>query len=76
MKPYITYTNRSIYIEKDKFQVYYGPDETDELTGDYCMTIAKNGKQVARYTNSQLLDISNGEGLKDLVIAGLVSYLK
>ena len=76
MKPYICYTNRSIYIEKDKFQIYYGPDETDENTGDYCMVISKNGKEVFRRTNAELLDIANGEGMKDLIIAGLVTYLK
>lgn len=75
-KPYIAYTNRSAHIDRDKYLVYYGPDEIDELTGDYCFVAWKNGKEVARYTNSQLLELSNGEGMKDLVIAGLVMMLK
>ena len=76
MKPYISYTNRSVDIENGKFRVYYGEKETDPLTQDYCMVIWKGDKEVFRKTNAELLDIANGEGLKDLIIAGLVSYLR
>lgn len=76
MIPYISYSNRSVLIEKDKYTIYYGEDETDELTGDYCMVIRKAGKEVFRRTNSELLSIANGESPQDLVIAGLVAYLK
>jgi hypothetical protein len=76
MRPYISYTTRSAEIEKANLKVYYGSAVTDETTGDYCFIIYKNGKEVFRRTNSQLLEITNGEGLKDLLIAGLIAYLK
>lgn len=76
MRPYISYTTRSAEIEKANISVYYGEKETDERSGDYCMVIRKNGKEVFRKTNSELLEIANGEGLKDLIIAGLIAYLK
>lgn len=75
MKPYIAYTNRSAEIENGKYRVYYGENETDPRTHDYCMVIWKNDKEVFRKTNEQLLEIANGEGLKDLIIAGLALYL-
>lgn len=75
-KPYISYTNRSVDIETGKYKIYYGEKETDPMTHDYCLVIWKNNKEVYRKTNSQLLEISNGEGLKDLVIAALADYLK
>jgi hypothetical protein len=76
MKPYITYDTRSAFMEKGNYKIYYGQDETDPTTNEYCMVIWKGDKEVYRATNSQLLDIANGEGLKDLLIAGLISYLK
>jgi hypothetical protein len=75
-KPYISYTNRSVDIETGRFRAYYGEKEIDSRTGDYCMVIWKGDKEVFRKTNTELLDIANGEGLKDIIIAGLVSYLK
>jgi hypothetical protein len=75
-KPYISYTNRSVDIASGKMRVYYGENELDVLSGDYCMVIWKGDKEVFRKTNTELLDIANGEGLKDIIIAGLVSYLK
>ena len=76
MKPYINYTNRSAEIEKANISVYYGENEIDERSGDYCFVIRKNGKEIFRRTNTQLLDVANGEGLKDLLIAGFTEYIK
>lgn len=76
MKPYISYSNRSVDIETGKFRIYYGEKETDDRTHDWCMVIWKGDKEVFRKTNTELLELSNGEGVKDLLIAGLVSYLK
>jgi hypothetical protein len=74
MTPYISYTERSALIEKDKLKVYYG--QIDDISEEYCLVIWKSDKEIFRKTNSQLLEISNGEGIKDLLIAGLASYLK
>lgn len=76
MRPYISYSSRSAEIEKANLSVYYGENEIDERSGDYCFVIRKNGKEVFRKTNTELLEIANGEGLKDLLIAGLIAYLK
>ena len=76
MKLYISYTNRSAELEKANIKVYYGDAVTDERTGDFCFVIYKNGKEIFRRTNAELLDIANGEGMKDLVIAGLFAYMK
>jgi hypothetical protein len=76
MKVYISYSNRSVDIETGRLQIYYGEKEIDERSGDYCFVIRKGDKEVFRKTNTELLDIANGEGVKDLIIAGLVSYLK
>ena len=75
-KPYIFYSNRSALIETGKHSIYYGEDEIDPISGDYCLVVRRGEKEIARYTNSQLLEMANGEGMKDLVIAGLVIMLR
>jgi hypothetical protein len=75
MKPYIFVSRSSASLTCGKYKVYYGEGEIDELTGDWCLVIWKNDKEVARYTNSQLLDFSCGESPESLVIAGLAQYL-
>lgn len=75
MRPNIFDTNKSAGFATPKFEVYYGPKETDPETGDWCMTIKKNGKEVFRVPNSDLLLVANGEGPKDMLIAGLALYL-
>lgn len=74
MRPEISYFNRSIEIDYNKYEIYYGENELDEYTGDYCLTIKKNGKEVYRKSNAELLDIANGESPLDLVLAGMVQY--
>lgn len=75
MRPSIFDTNKSAGFTSGKIDVYYGPEETDPDTGDWCVVVKKNGKEVLRVPNSELLLVANGEGPKDMLIAGLAIYL-
>lgn len=75
MRPDIFDTNKSAGFNTTKLKVYYGPDATDPETGEWQFTITKNGKEVFSLLNSELLLVANGEGPKDMLIAGLALYL-
>lgn len=75
MRPDIFDTNKSAGFNTTKLQVYYGPKATDPETGEWQFTITKNGKEVFSLLNSELLLVANGEGPKDMLIAGLALYL-
>jgi hypothetical protein len=75
MKPYISHSRESSEIKTDRHYIYYGPIVTDEK-GEWCCVINKNGKEVARYSNSQLLDVGSGESPKDMLIAAISLYLR
>ena len=62
-------------FDGDKISVYYGYEETDELTGDWCFTVKKNGKEVFRATNERLLALAGNESPEAMLIAGLSLYL-
>jgi hypothetical protein len=74
MKPNITVTRDSASIEHPKFTAYYGPSHVDQDTNEWKFVVYKNGKEVFSRTNSELLEISFGEGPKDLLIAGIALY--
>ena len=75
MRPYILSGNREVLIDTPKVKMYYGERETDPLTGDYCFVVYKNGKEVFRKTNSELLDVACGESPEAMLIAGLSLFL-
>lgn len=75
MRPDIVIKYNEAWIESPRFSVYYGPKNIDENTQEWLCIIKKNDKEVARYTNSQLLDIACGDGPSDMLIAGLSLYL-
>jgi hypothetical protein len=75
MKPYIYTGSRECHMDSPRYRAYYGQNETDPLTSDYCFVVWKNGKEVFRVTNAQLLDVACGESPKDVFIAGLSMYL-
>lgn len=75
MKPNIYSSSDYCGFESGKIKVYYGYEQVDQQTEEWCCVIWKNDKEVARYTNSQLLDIACGESPKDMLIAGLSLYL-
>ena len=70
----INQTNRSIEVERGAYKAYYGEDQTERYTGEWNFVIWKNGQEKARYSNSELLELSNGERPVDIFIAGLVKY--
>jgi hypothetical protein len=75
IRPDISYTRYSAEINTSKFRVYYGSDQADSKTGEWHMVIWKNDKEVARYSNSELLAVAYGERPSDLMLAGLALYL-
>jgi len=75
MKPNITISRDSAYIDSPKLTAYYGNQKTDKETEEWLFIVTKNGKEVFSATNSELLEVSFGEGPKDLLIAGLAMYL-
>jgi hypothetical protein len=68
MRPDIEYGRSHASLETDKVRCYYGEAETDPLTSDWCFVVWKKSvggeKEVFRKTNSELLEVANGEGLK------------
>lgn len=75
MRPDISYSRHSAEINTHKFKVYYGSDQADPKTGEWNLVIWKNDKEVARFTNSELLAVAYGERPSDLLLAGLALYL-
>lgn len=62
-------------IETPRFKAYYGYEEVDPHTDEWCFVVWKNDKEVFRVRNTQLLDAACGDGPKDMLIAGLALYL-
>lgn len=79
MRPDIEYGRSHASMDTDKIRCYYGEDETDPLTSDWCFVVWKKGisgeKEVFRATNEQLLNVAYGERVSDMLIAGLSLYL-
>jgi hypothetical protein len=80
MKPIVYKTRDSAAINSGKMAVYYGEQETDPMTNEWCGVVFKNGtnglqKEVFRATNSQLLEVSAGESPTDMLVATLALYL-
>lgn len=78
MKPIIYSANNHAAIT-GKISCYYGPEETDPLTGDWMFVVWKNTvgsqKEVFRVSNTELLDVACGNSPSDMLIAGLALYL-
>lgn len=62
-------------FEDGKWSVYYGKDEIDPITQDWCFVMKKNGKEVFRATNEQLLAICPEESPLGMLVAGLSLYM-
>ena len=80
MKPVIYTTRDHAAINSGKISCYYGEQEADPVTGEWNFVVWKNStnglqKEVFRVPNSQLLEVSNGEGPMDMLLAGLALYL-
>jgi hypothetical protein len=71
----IVYKGSDYASIEGKVQAYYGPNETDPDTFEWCMVVRKNGKEVFRRTNSELLAIAAGESPMDMLLSGLAIYL-
>jgi len=79
MKPVIYDHSTYSSILGGKLSAYYGQDETDERTGDWCAVIWKEGlngkKEVFRATNTELLEVASGNKPLDMLVAALALYL-
>ena len=62
-------------LETPKYTAYYGYEEIDPVTGDWCCVIKKNGKEVARIPNSLLTPHCEGGGPGEMLLVGLGMYL-
>lgn len=62
-------------FEGGKWSAYYGYEETDPDTDDWCFSLKKDGKEVFRATNEQLLAICPEESPLGMCFAGMALYL-
>lgn len=74
MKPFNYISSRFAGFDGAKVSCYYGANE-DDPGEEWCAVIFKNGKEVARYTNSELLEVAGQESPSGLIIAALSLYL-
>jgi len=74
MVPLIYSSENQAGIETPKFKAYYGPDEIELETGDWCFVVWKNGKEVFRRTNSELTQIHEGSPA-EMLLTGLSLFL-
>lgn len=74
MKPIIYNGRNFCSIITAKYTAYYGKDEVDPITQDWCMTVKKNDKEVFRASNELLLEVAAGESPVDMLVAGLALY--
>lgn len=62
-------------FDSPKIRAYYGYEQVDEQTEEWCFCVWKNGKEVFRKTNSELLNVACGESPEAMLIAGLSLFL-
>lgn len=62
-------------FEGNKLSCYYGYEQIDERSEEWCMVIWKGGKEVFRKTNSELLAVAADESPLAMLTAGLSLYL-
>jgi hypothetical protein len=79
MKPNIYTSTNYASFDTPRWRAYYGHEETDPMTGDWLFLLIQkkpNGleKEVCRYTNTELLEVANGSGPTDMLLAGLSMY--
>ena len=58
-----------------KYEIYYGYEQTDPISGDWLCVIKKNGKEVFRVPNSLLTPHCEGGGPGEMLLVGLGMYL-
>jgi len=57
-----------------KYSMYYGYEEIDPVTNDWCFTVTKNGKEVFRVTNEVLLNYCPEPTPLGMLVAGCALY--
>jgi len=62
-------------MEGPKFKAYYGYEEVDKPTQNWCFVVWKNGKEVFRRTTEELAPIANGYGPAEMLLLGLALYM-
>lgn len=76
MRPDIYSASDYAGFETGAYKAYYGYEETDPTTDEWCFVLYKRGKEVFRARNTELLMVAAGEGPSDMLIAGLALYFR
>ncbi len=58
-----------------RWEGYYGSDEVDPITQDWCFILKRDGREVFRATNEQLLNHCPEESPLGLLVAGFALYM-
>lgn len=77
MKPYVSTASDYAIATTGKFHFYYGYEETDPNTEDWCFVAKKSGKEVMRLTNSQLLELCDvdAQSPESMLLTGILAYV-
>jgi hypothetical protein len=62
-------------FDANKIKAYYGPNEIDQESEEFCFVLWKGGKEIFRRTNTELLNVAAQESPEAMLIAGLSLYL-
>ncbi len=62
-------------FDANKYKVYYGYEQIDQESEEWCFVVWKGGREVFRRTNSELLNVAAQESPEAMLIAGLSLYL-
>jgi hypothetical protein len=61
-------------LETGKYSFYYGKDEIDSITEEFCFVAKVNGVEKMRLRNSQLDYLGEMSGPKSYLLAGIALY--
>lgn len=77
MKPYISSASDYAEATSGRMSFYYGYEERDEITNDWCFVARKNNKEVLRLTNSQLLELcdTDKQSPESMLMIGILVYV-
>ena len=77
MKPYLSTASDYAEATSGKYQFYYGYEETDPNSEDWCFVARKGGKELMRLTNSELMSLCDvdQQSPQSMLLTGILAYL-
>lgn len=66
------------FLNADRFTFYYGYEEMDVETEEWCFTVSKDKKEILRLKQSEIeknSNLSNFSDVKDYLLIGIGLYL-